>query len=161
MKFVLISLLILSNFAYAKKYSIGTGMSSVTQGRIVPLLDIGFDNKKEQFRLNSIGVQNEVYYHSSYKLSYYRKLPWPFYNDEKIIFGYGLGALYSKRGYKASKSASIKHREDWLVGANFRFQFDFFKNFYFALDSFYATKTTGGLFLSFQNENTLSLGVKF
>ena len=162
LKLFLILALMSSNFAWPQSYFVGTGMSKVTQGRLIPLLQVGVDNQMLQFQFTSLGISNELYYHSNYKASVLIKKNWantPMLSG--VASGYGLGLMHSKRGYREDTDEDLKEREDTLLGSVFRIEWNIASRFYISLDSFYASKGFLPIALSFQNENTVAFGMRF
>lgn len=136
---------------------VGTGMSSVTQGRTVPSLYMGLDNGSSVYNFYAVGVQTEIYYHSAYKFSWYQQTA---VGQNKRV-GFGLGGHYSVRGYRNDKDAKEEKVSDMTFGPGIRFCFDIGDTVFFSLETVYGIKTLMPLFLSFQNTNSMNFGVRF
>lgn len=136
---------------------LGTGMSSVTKGRVVPALYAGIDNGSSVYSFYAIGVQTEIYYHSAYKISYYLQQA---VGQNKRV-GFGIGTHYSVRGYRNDKDSKEEKVTDFTLGPGFRFCFDISNSIFFSLETVYGIRSLMPLFLSFQNTNSMNFGVRF
>lgn len=136
---------------------IGTGMSSVTKGRTVPNLYSGFDADSFVISGYAVGVKTEVYYHSAYRVSYYEQISLG--SNKKV--GYGLGLHYSVRGFKNGKNAQEEKESDVGVGPGFRFAYEFGESFFASLETMYGINGLMLVALSFQNVNSLNIGMRF
>ena len=140
---------------------VGTGMSKVTQGRTVPSLYLGLDNKKDVVQFSSIGVQTEIYYHNAYRFSFYRQEAFGSFFGIKQRAGFGIGLLYAIRAYREDKEAQEESETDLNVGPAFRYTLDINKNLFMSLESMYGINNLLFLVLSFQNTNSINFGVRF
>lgn len=156
MIFKVLMIFIISLSSHAE-IMLGSGMSSVTKGRTVPNLYTGYDAGAYVVSAYGVGVKTEVYYHSAYRISYYEQAT--FGGNKRI--GFGLGAHYSVRGFKNGKVAEEEKETDFSIGPGFRFAYEFGDIFFATLETMYGINGLMFAALSFQNVNSLNLGVRF
>lgn len=147
--------LVLEPVAHAE-FLVGTGMSSVTKGRTVPSLYAGLDVGSAVYTFYAVGVKTDIYYHSAYRLSYYLKQ-----SLGNKHFGFGLGAHYSIRGYRNDIGEKEESETDLTLGPGFRFSMDLGESFFVSVETLYGLRGLMALVLSFQNTNSLNIGVRF
>ena len=158
---ILIVVLIFSFSSALAEVLVGTGMSKVTQGRTVPALYVGLDKGSEVFQFSSIGVETEIYYHNSYRFSFYKQSAFGSVLGIKQRAGFGIGLLYAKRAYREDKNAKEQVETDFNVGPAFRFSLDISEYMFVSLESMYGINNLLFLVLSFQNTSSINFGVKF
>lgn len=135
---------------------VGTGMSSVTKGRTVPILHTGYDNGTSFYSFYAVGVKTDIYYHSAYGAAYYLQQ-----SVGMKRFGFGFGAHYSVRGYRDDYDAKEETVSDTTIGPGFRFAMYFSESWFASVETVYGIRSLMPLFLSFQNTNSLNIGFTF
>jgi hypothetical protein len=113
---------------------VGTGFSSVTSGRMIPGLELGFGTDSWRATFSSIGVSNSYYFHSSYTASYFRS--WksgPMFWGE-VESGLGGGAMYAVRGFQDQGSTEEQKKSDVALGPAFFVQWQLAGPAYLKMD---------------------------
>jgi hypothetical protein len=151
-------------FSWTSSYAdilVGTGMSKVTQGRTVPALYLGIDKGSEVIQFSSLGVETEIYYHNSYRFSFYKQSAFGSVFGIKQRAGLGIGVLYARRAYREDKDTKEEVETDFNIGPAFRFSLDITDYMFVSLESMYGINNLLFLVLSFQNTSSINFGVRF
>lgn len=138
---------------------IATGFSSVTEGRAVPMLNIGIDNPNYAFLFGSVGVKTDVYYHNAYMLSAFRQVDLDDFLWGKVRAGLGGGIFFSKRGYKDGGPEETGN--DFGVGPSVRATWEIFPYGFVGIESYFGIADLQVLVLSTQQVSHLVFGVRF
>lgn len=160
MKKLIFCLLLISCQAFSA-VEVGTGLTSVFRGRIVPSMNLATSTDSWAFTGWSAGVQNDFYYHSAYGLHFFlmRKAGTMFGSD--VRFGAGLGAMYSERGFQDLDSTEEITNSEWLAGPAFRVNWTFLEYFFVNFDATYGLRDIGAhLTLNFQDMIAFSIGAR-
>jgi hypothetical protein len=147
----------------AKGLLLGSGFSSATGGRKRPTLFIGVEQGGFGLYFNSVGVRNDIYYHSSYSVYLLRtkKMGELFWGP--VRSGLGLGVLHAKRGYREAVNGPIEEVGDTNIGPALRVQWNLIPAFHFFLsaETILGINKLNFLILSFQYSTSVSMGVHF
>lgn len=138
---------------------IATGFSSVTEGRTVPMLNIGIDNPDYAFLFGSVGVKTDVYYHNAYMLSAFRQVDLENFWWGKVRAGLGGGVFFSNRGYKDGGSEETGN--DFGVGPSVRATWEIFPYGFVGIESYFGIGDAKVFVLSTQQVSHLVFGVRF
>ncbi|MCE3012154.1 MAG: hypothetical protein LW878_03730 [Proteobacteria bacterium] len=158
MKTLLISLLLLSLRAHAEIF-VGTGLSTTTQGRSVPILYLGADTPQYAAIFSSVGVKNDVYYHSAYQVSYFKQTDLDQFWWGKIRAGFGGGLHYAKRGLQ--DGTTEEEASDFSLGPSVRVSWQVAPWTVIGIESFTGIGSVNIILLSSQQITTMFLGVRF
>ena len=97
-------------------YDFGLGTSSVTSGRPVPAVALGYSNDSWGLVYRSTGVQTPIYAQNAWMGAW--DLIWPkeqmWFMDATI--GVGAGAAYVLGAYRESLTATTEYKSDVIVG---------------------------------------------
>jgi hypothetical protein len=156
--FLALMLISVCTMAQAEVF-VGSGFSTVTQGRTVPVLYAGLDNPNSAWIISSVGVKNDVYYHSAYQLSYFKQTDLEPFWWGKIRAGLGGGIHYAQRGYQDGQE-NLKS-SDASIGPAIRVTWAMTQNVILGLESFAGIGGSQIIILSTQQISTLFLGVRF
>jgi len=139
---------------------LGSGISSVTSGRMVPGLNVGYTSSNWALSINSIGVSSSYYYQSSYSMNYF----WTWQSDQlfwgRTTSGFGFGALYSQRGFQDEGSTTQEVKSDYGLGPSFRVRWFFAQPIYMNMEMLWGLRGTANLALNGQDFIMFSVGVQ-
>ena len=155
----LLLLLFLIPIKVRSEVIVATGFSSVTEGRSVPMLNIGIDNPTSAFLFGSVGVKTDVYYHNAYMLSAYRQVDLEDFWWGKVRAGLGGGIFYSKRGYK--DRGPEETGDDFGIGPSVRATWEIFHYGFVGIESYFGIGDLKVFVLSTQQVSHLVFGVRF
>ncbi len=156
----MIVLLFLINFnlAYAGLF-IGTGVTNITGGRIVPALHTGYDSSQFALTLTSVGVKNSVYYHSGYLLNLFSQTEMGDFWWGKLRAGIGGGVHFAKRSYTDGSHSETK--SDFALGPSMRATWEFLPSTFLGIEALYGIRGVNTLALVSQRVILLNFGVRF
>lgn len=148
-----------SPFAWAD-YDFGLGASSVTSGRPVPAVALGYDNDSWGLVYRSTGVQTPIYAQNAWMGAW--DLKWA---NEQMWFmdatiGVGAGAAYVLSGYRESLTASTEFKSDVIVGPHLYLKVKV-GPVYLGFDTILGltSKVVQHLVLNFQDVSHVTIGV--
>ena len=90
---------------------LGAGVSSLTAGRIHPLLYTSFDPSKYSLTFSSVGFKHQYGYFSGYNTALLYN-----FGSKDFEAGLGWGATYIAVGYRDSESSSFEKGSSWSTG---------------------------------------------
>jgi hypothetical protein len=155
MKILLIIALLLPVYGHAG-LELGTGYSSSHSGRKIPTLALALNSSSFVISGYATGVKNDYYYHSAYGLHAFSMS-----SSGTFSTGFGLGAMYSKRGFKDTGDSSEETANDYVLGPAFRVNWTFLKHGYINVDATYGLRDLfSHLTLNFQDVISTSIGVR-
>lgn len=145
-------------------WRLGTGMSSTTGGRRIPLLYVSAESKDYALSLSSIGYKNTLGYISAWNLNTFAL----FYSDKlfwgKLQTGLGLGFFHYEEGFKNALEDNGTNQNNSTAGPCIRALWSFAGPFYLGLEALYGLRPnfiTHHLLLSTQDTVQLLVGVEF
>lgn len=156
---LVIILFLLFPFIGRAEILVATGFSSVTEGRTIPLLNLGYDAPEKAFLFNSIGVSNDIYYHNSYMFSGFRQVDLDKMWWGKVRAGFGGGLHFAKRGYE--DGADKDSASDFSLGPSIRVTWEIFPYGFIGIESFFGLGNLQAFILSYQQITLLTFGVRF
>ncbi len=132
---------------------LGTGFSTVTDGRTVPALQLGVDIGNVTVSGMLAGVQTAAYYSSAYQLNLMWSDNWGKFWGGHLGVAFGGGLYYGQKGIYQSldaegKGQDLSSQDDLQIGPSFRVSYRPIGPLYFSVEYMF------GL-----NEGLLSLGV--
>lgn len=136
-----------------------TGVSAVTEGRMIPILYVGYDAPDFAATISSVGVANDVYYQSAYQLGIFRQTDLDYFWWGKVRAGMGLGMHYAERGleqYDKTETAT-----DFAMGPSIRVTWEVLPYIVIGVESFVGIGSADIIILSTQQISTMFLGVRF
>lgn len=157
--FVLFFLLSFSLTTVRADIILATGVSSITGGRVNPLLNTGYDSPNFSISFSSLGIKNQVYYHSGYTLITSFQSDLGDYLWGGLRGGFGLGLHYAKRGLDDGNG--LEEKSDFAVGPSIRITWTLLPNTFIGLESIYGLRNENVIFLSTQNIHSLMFGARF
>ncbi len=149
----------LLSFSAQAEVFVGTGFSTVTQGRSVPVLYLGADTPQYAAIFSSVGVKNDVYYHSAYQISYFRQTDMDQFWWGKIRAGFGGGLHYAVRGLE--DGATKEKASDFSIGPSVRVSWQVAPYTVIGIESFAGIGSVNIIVLSAQQISTMYIGVRF
>lgn len=155
----LIILFLLVSFSAQAEIFVGTGLSTTTQGRSVPILYVGADSPQYAAIFSSVGVKNDVYYHSAYQFSYFKQTDLDQFWWGKIRAGFGGGIHYAKRGL--DDGTQKEEASDFSLGPSVRVGWQVAPMTVIGIESFTGIGSVNIILLSSQQITTMYLGVRF
>ena len=138
---------------------LGTGFSSVTEGRTIPLLNLGIDSPTYAVLLSSVGVSNDVYYHNAYLVSGYRQVDMDNFWWGKVRVGLGGGLFFSERGFRDEEEE--EKSSDFSLGPSVRATWEIIPYGFVGIESYFGLGSFNFLVLSTQQVSHLVFGVRF
>lgn len=145
-------------------WRLGSGMSSTTGGRRIPLLYASLESKDYALSLSSIGYKNTLGYISAWNLNTFAL----FYSDKllwgKLQAGAGLGFFYYEEGFKNSLDEKGTSQNNYTAGPCLRALWSFAGPFYLGLEALYGLRPqflTHHILLSTQDTVQILVGVEF
>ena len=136
-----------------------TGVSAVTEGRMIPILYLGYDSPDFAATVSSVGLSNDAYYHSAYQLSIFRQTDLENFFWGKVRAGMGLGIHYAERGLEQyDKTEKVT---DFALGPSIRVTWEVLPYIVIGVESFIGIGSADIIILSSQQISTLFLGVRF
>jgi hypothetical protein len=158
-KYFTILFTILFSFHTYAGITVASGVTSITGGRVSPIIHGGIDTPTFATTITSVGVKNSIYYHSGYVLSFHLqkeagKMWWG-----NLRGGLGLAAHYAKRGYVDGTANESK--ADGAFGPSLRVTWEILPFVVIGLEGMYGIRNFNTLLLNTQNIQTLFLGVRF
>jgi len=148
--------------ALANEVFIGTGLSSVTQGRYSPTFYGAYEYDDNAITFNSVGSASEYYYNTVLNLNYFLNKDFGEIGHSKIHAGLGLSIIQSEVGYREDKDdekGTVVY--DTNVGAGIRVRLDILDNFFFGVEGIYGVKGLMPVLLTFQSTQFINFGVRF
>lgn len=163
--FILIFFMITALPAKAElSYRIGSGMSTTTSGRRIPLAYGGIESKDYALSLSSVGYKNTLGYMSAWNLNAYAL----FYPDKfwwgKMQAGLGLGVFYYQEGFKNGLDDGGMTKKNYTAGPSIRVLWSIAGPIYLGLEAVYGIRPrflSNHLLLSTQDTVQLLAGVEF
>lgn len=141
---------------------LGFGFNSATSGRIVPAVVTSLSGEGWLLTGHSTGVQTDLYYHSSYGLSYFWTWDSGTLFSGNVSSGLGLGAFYSVREYRDSSSADVEQGSDFGLGPGFRVNWTFLGPLFLNMEGVFGLREiTHHLTLNYQDYVNFSIGLRF
>lgn len=140
---------------------LGIGTTSLTSGRHVPSLQVGYENSNLAVAFSSTGYKTRYDFMSGYILSAYKIHELGTFWGMRAQAGFGLGTYYTQRGFRETPESELKNTDDFGIGPAFRvgiYPFDFF---YIRVEAMYAMGSLYNLLLVFQDAAQLTIGVSF
>lgn len=154
-----LSLTLGTALAYAN-VDFGVGMTSAMGGRQVPSLSAAYRGAQWEFTGFATGVQNEFYFHSAYGLNGYRVWKSGLLLNGQVLSGFGLGAIYSTRGFMDTGATTEDTKADVALGPALEMLWFFAGPVYLRLEALYGLRDLGAhLTLNAQDFVHLSLGL--
>jgi hypothetical protein len=136
-----------------------TGVSAVTEGRMIPILYLGYDAPDFAATVSSVGLSNDAYYHSAYQLGIFRQTDLENFLWGKTRAGMGLGAHYAERGLEQyDKTEKVT---DFALGPSIRVTWEVLPYTVIGVESFVGIGSGDIIILSTQQISTMFLGVRF
>ena len=141
---------------------LGVGVSSSTDGRATPAINLGLPfGKQYLLSATSAGVQTKAYYHSTYNMSF---LKWM--KGSKTLFGetfigLGAGVHYGVKGIALDpddEDSEVEKDTDFDIGPAFRMAVHPFDSFFVGFD-FVMGLGAGALGLGFADSGAFAVGV--
>ncbi|MFP5489975.1 MAG: hypothetical protein ACLGG0_00635 [Bacteriovoracia bacterium] len=158
MRFLCILFLIFASKSFANIIA-ATGVSAVTEGRVIPILYVGYDAPDFAATISSVGVANDVYYQSAYQLGIFRQTDLENFLWGKTRAGMGLGVHYAERGLEQyDKTEKVT---DFSMGPSIRVTWEVLPYVVLGVESFVGIGSADIIILSTQQISTLFLGVRF
>lgn len=153
-------ILLCFSFTTNAEFVFSTGVTSITNGRVSPLLNTGLDTSSYAFTFSSVGVKNSYYYHSGYNVVWALQKDFTKSSFGGVRAGLGLGAHFAKRGLQDGTNALIE-KSDYAIGPAMRVTWGFLPYCFMGLESIYGIRGANFIALSTQNIHSLFLGVRF
>lgn len=159
------NILILISFIFGgnsfASIEIGSGYSSSHSGRSIPTLALAYSDSSFALSGYSTGVQNDYYYHSAYGLHAFSLKSLGTFLGGNMVGGAGLGAMYSKRGFKDSNDTSESSSDDYVLGPAFRINWSMTSFLFINVDVTYGLRDIfSHLTLNFQDVVSTSIGFR-
>lgn len=123
-KLILICIFFIS-FCAQSAVKLGTGLSSLTAGRIHPLLYLSFDPGRYSLTFSSVGFKHQYGYFSGYNSAFFYNFGTP-----RFEAGLGWGMTYITAGYRDSVTDGLEKGNTWSTGPAV-------KTFWHATDTFF------------------------
>lgn len=158
-KIILIVFFILSIHNTNAEFLLATGVSSITGGRVNPLLNTGFDSSNFSLSFSSLGVKNDVYYHSGYTLVTSIQGELGDYLWGNLRGGVGLGLHFAKRGLDDGNG--LEEKSDFAIGPSIRVTWTILPKVFIGLESIYGIRDANVILLSTQNIHSMMFGARF
>lgn len=118
----------------ASAIMVGTGVSTVTEGRLVPSLNLGIDTSKDWTLSGMIGgVATDAYYCNGYMANMTRRYNFGKFGFGSLEAGLGYGLAYTRRGFLPDPKGApdkVETDQDYSVGPAFRVAFKPFDRVY-------------------------------
>lgn len=145
---------------------VGAGTSSATSGRIRPGLYGAFETDSISISAFTTGTNNYYSYHSSYYGGFFLNTVKDGFWWGDIIGGFGLGMLYSERGFQDGDADDLTVTSDFVMGPSFRMSWNFAGPVFLGLEALFGIDPTSqGIFnhitLNFQDFVIMNAGVRF
>jgi len=138
------------------------GTTSSTSGKITPSLHTGFGWGDSFLTLFSTGTSTELYYQSTYGLSYYKKWTSAEFMFAPLQTYFGVGGTFSVYGFRDYGSTTEETANDLTLGPAFRAQWQLTSMLYLSIEAIWGIRSLDRhLLLHFQDTTTLSFGVNF
>lgn len=141
---------------------IGSGMSSMIGGRVIPAFDLAITTTDRAYTFLSTGVQSSYYYQSSYQLGYYKIWSSGSFLGGDIQSGVGASIAYSLRGFQDQNSTTETKATDYLGGPALRMNLSY-GFIYINMSIVFGLRslTQHLIGLTYQDISSLSFGVRF
>ena len=135
--FAIIFLLVVPLTVKASVY-LATGSSSVTRGRVVPILYGGYDFENFGFSASSTGVKTDLYYSNYYELNgYWVYKPTDFLGGE-LRSGVGIGLQYTHEVFRESVGdTDYKIEDSYQYGLAFKIFQVYWESFFFGMENLF------------------------
>lgn len=146
------------SFQTKAEFILGSSFSSITAGRTAPSIYTGYDSSSFAVTFTSVGVKNDVYYHSGYLLNSYFQKDVGDYFWGKVRGGLGGGVHFAKRAY--TDGAVNESKSDLSLGPAIRVTWEIFPYGFLGVEGFYGFGVNN-LLLVFQSVNSIIFGVRF
>ncbi len=138
---------------------LGSGVTSITGGRVSPIIHGGLDTPTFATTITAVGVKNSIYYHSGYVASFHLQKEAGQFWWGKLRGGLGLGLHIAKRGY--DDGGGMEEKSDAAFGPSIRVSWEILPFVVLGLEAMYGLRNENVLLLNTQNIQTLFLGVRF
>lgn len=150
------------SFPVQAGFEIGTGSNSMTGGRYVPTLDLAYLHNDKIFTWSATGVKSDYYYQSSHQLGIFKSFKVGDMWGGMVNAGFGGAAAYTSRGFQDEGSTNEQKESDFLIGPAIRMNLSH-SIFYLNMAGTFGIRnlTTHALSLTFQDVQSLSVGVRF
>lgn len=153
--------IIMPKLLIANEVLLGTGMSSETQGRIVPTIHTGYKYDEVAITVNSMGVQNEVYYHVAYSFSYFKSYDFGEFMWSTLNAGPGISVFYQEFGYRDDTDDDGESESDLNLALSFRVEYPLFEHAFVAVEGMFGVGSLMMLFNTYQTTQFFVFGVNF
>ncbi|MEK6625496.1 MAG: hypothetical protein AABY86_11035 [Bdellovibrionota bacterium] len=161
--FKLLPLILLSLVPMAHAgVGVASGFSAVTAGRTVPLIYASGESNEYALTGYAVGVNNSVYYHSGYMLSFFKKYkPSGEFIAGNIDAGLGWGFFYYKIGFKRTSTTTLEEKNAMATGPSLRVLWNVASPVFIGLEAMYGVRGLDWILLSTQDIVSVLLGVRF
>jgi hypothetical protein len=146
---------IISLNTFSAQFLVGSGITSVYNGRFVPYIYTGIENNNYGLSGYSAGVKSSYYYHNTYHLQTYLKQNIDSILGAKVSALFGFFGTYSKRYYKGSTNIQS---EDIIYGPMVGVDWSLFDFLHIRMDHHFGIANfVHPLQLYFKDINTISI----
>ncbi len=140
---------------------LGVGTTSLTSGRYVPSLQLGYESKQLAVTLSSTGYHTRYDYMSAYIANVYKTFELAELWKTPATAGFGLGVYYSARGFRDTPESAIQETNDFGIGPAFYVALHPFDLFFLRIETLYAAGSGYNILLVFQDAAQITVGVSF
>ncbi len=111
MKKILCAILLLFSLSAFSIVKVGTGVSSLTAGRVHPLLYLSLDPGRYSLTFSSVGFNHRYGYFSGYNSAFLYN-----FGQKGFEAGLGAGVTYITAGYRDNVDGDLEERGTWSFG---------------------------------------------
>ena len=156
--FMFVILLFLPMASSLAAFGIGSGFSSSTEGRTLPILYATAGGQSAAISGYSVGSAGKHSYHSAYQLNLFKlfKAGDLLWGDMEA--GIGWGVHYYEEGIKL---ANTQKRSNFATGPSIRVLWKFMGPLFVAFEGMYGLRNLNLIILSSQDVSSLIVGVRF